>query len=427
MEPTDRSKYDPRIDVLRAFACGMVAVAHFSVPTWTDPIAERGFILDTVALSIIKTGWLGVPFFLFISGFSLALDKARKDYELDKKQFFVNRVLRIFPVWIACILMLTFTQSLTGQNVFTLLLLQTQDIPRSTAFNIAWSIQLEFMCYLLFPVLLAAAATKRNVLPFYGFFLLVRIWLFFLSTTMVYELSYSTVFGAGTIFLSGILTSSLRPIANKIVARVHLVAGITLFCAVAVFIYKSGGYQAPHGRAIHLFFLFMPEILAATLFLIVRGTITRIKHVPGSFGVAAIPSFRRALSSVRGALFTAFSHFGRVSYSAYMFSLFTLDFTSHIFTFVKPSGWLAMIAGWALYFPVLTLFSTVSFYAIELPFLQMRRRYVHGKPDHRHHEDREKPAGGDLETLHALAGAGPAAGEKESGAMPRTKMRDEAS
>jgi peptidoglycan/LPS O-acetylase OafA/YrhL len=381
LEPTDRSKYDPRIDVLRAFACGMVAVVHFSVPTWTDPIVERGFILDTVALSIIKTGWLGVPFFLFISGFSLALNKTHRAYELDKKQFFINRVLRIFPVWIVCLLILSFTQRLSGANVFTLLFLQMQDLPSATNFSLAWSIQLEFTCYLIFPILLAAAATRKNILPFFAFFLLVRIWLYYLPVATTWLLSYNTAFGEGTVFLSGILASSLPPLTNKATARTCLTAGIVLFCAVAVFIAESGGYQAPHGRGIHLFFLLMPEVLAATFFLIVRGTITRIKHVPGAFGVAAIPGFHRALSSVRGALFTVFSHFGRVSYSAYMFSLFTLDFTARVFTFVKPSGWLAMLAGWALYFPVLTLFSTVSFYAIELPFLRMRRVYVHGARD----------------------------------------------
>lgn len=125
LEPTDRSRYDPRIDVVRAFACGMVAVVHSSVPTWTNAVVERGFVLDTVALGLIHTGWLGVPLFLFISGYSLALNKTHDNYELDKKQFFINRVLRIFPVWIVCILILSLTHKLTGINVFTLLLMQT--------------------------------------------------------------------------------------------------------------------------------------------------------------------------------------------------------------------------------------------------------------------------------------------------------------
>src|SRR5579863_4609337 len=131
-----------------------------------------------------------------------------------------------------------------------------------------------------------------------------------------------------------------------------------------------GGYQTGQGRLIHGFFLFMPEILAATVFLIVRGTIIHVSGAAEETGDATIPSLRRTMQSFRGALFNALAHFGRVSYSAYMFSLFTLDFANRIFGFIKPSGWLSLIASSALYFMVLTLFSTVSFHAIELPFLR---------------------------------------------------------
>jgi peptidoglycan/LPS O-acetylase OafA/YrhL len=138
-------------------------------------------------------------------------------------------------------------------------------------------------------------------------------------------------------------------------------------------------FQTGQGRLIHSFFLFMPEILAATVFLIVRGTITHISGAPDDTGDAAIPSLQRTMQSFRSAVFNALAHFGRVSYSAYMFSLFTMDFTNRIFGFIRPSGWLSLIASSALYFMVLTLFSTVSFYAIELPFLRMRRGYSHKK------------------------------------------------
>lgn len=381
MEPTDRSKYDPRIDVLRAFACGMVAIVHTSVPTWTNPIADHHLIIDTVALGIIHTGWLGVPLFLFLSGFSLALNKTHSNYELDKKQFFINRVLRIYPIWFTCILILSFTHKLTGINVFTLLLMQTQDIPTATAFGIAWSLKLEFMCYLLYPVMLAAVATRKNILPFFAFFFLIRVWMYMVPTQWAWELAYSTVFGGGTIFLAGMFTASLPPLRDKKLARIHLSAGIILFCAVAVFIHKMGGYQTAQGKLIHVFYMIMPEVIAGTVFLIVRGTVTRISNVGGSFGAAAVPSLHRAMKSVGSAVFNALAHFGRVSYSAYIFSLFTLDFTSRVFSFIKPHGWLSMIVMWVLYFAALTTFATVSFYAIEMPFLALRRRYVHSAPE----------------------------------------------
>jgi hypothetical protein len=107
-----------------------------------------------------------------------------------------------------------------------------------------------------------------------------------------------------------------------------------------------------------------------------------------------------------------------------MFSLFTLDFTMRVFFFLKPSGWLAMLTAWAFYFATLTLFSTVSFYAIELPFLQMRRRYVHSERD-RHRTDRGEAGGDDGGALGQLTGAKSVDSEDESGTTPQRRVSDE--
>ena len=371
MEPSDRSKYDPRLDALRAIAFLLVAIVHFSVPDWTDPLLGRqgiAWLLGAVPLAIIKTGWLGVPLFLFISGYSLALGKARADYVLDKKQFYVNRVLRIFPVWIICILLLTYTNHLSGANVFTLLLLQTQDIPATTAFNLAWSIQLEFMCYLLFPIFLALAIQRKGILANYSFFLLVRIFLYDQAAPQVWLLSYGTIFGGATIFLSGILTASLPPIKSRPLKHVHWMLGIALFCCLTVIIDNSGGYQTPNNNYIRWVFAFMPEILSGVIFLILRGVLTNDAG-RRSYGRSPI------LALAKDTTFGLFVHIGKVSYSGYMFSLLVMGFTSRIFDFIQPSGWHALGIAFFLYLCVLILFATASYQAIEMPFLRMRRKY----------------------------------------------------
>ena len=374
MEPTDRSKYDPRIDALRAVAFLLVALPHFSVPTWTESIVDRHWVIDTVTLSLIKTGWFGVPLFLFISGYSLALGKCDPSYMLDKKQFYTNRVLRIFPVWIACILILSFTVHLSGMTVFSLLLLQTQELHAAGSFGLTWSIQLEFMCYLIYPVLLTAVNTRRNILPTFAFFAMVRIALYFLDTTNVFLFSYGTVFGAATVFLSGMLTASLPPLKNGVRAWTLFISGTLLFCGLAVVITKAGGYQSPQGTMIHWLFLFAPEIFSVIVFVILRGILTeRIAALPA-------PYSRGILAATRRTVFAVFVHIGKVSYSGYMFSLFVMDFTNRIFGFIKPGGWHSLIPAFGLYLMVLTLFATASYHAIELPFLGMRRRYVRPEP-----------------------------------------------
>jgi peptidoglycan/LPS O-acetylase OafA/YrhL len=368
MEPTDRSKYDPRIDIVRACAFLMVAIVHFSVTQWTDSIPDHHLVIDTVALGLIHTGWLGVPLFLFVSGYSLGLGKTGPNYVLDVKQFFVNRVLRIFPIWIVCVLCMAFTQKLSGINVFTLLLLQTQDVPANTAFGLAWSLQLEFTCYLFFPLLLVAVATSRKMLLlYYALFFVFRLNVWYSPAAVLWGMSYDTVFGEGTIFLTGIFTASLAPITDRTKARLYLWSGLAVFCVIAVFVWKSGGYQNPSGLWIGRFFLVMPEVLAITFFVMLRGWLAKVATEPRRVSTG---------QKIRSFAFKAFTHLGKVSYSAYLFSLHVIWFWTYTFPFMKPGGWHELIPACLSYLLCVWGFATITYNTIELPFLNMRKKYV---------------------------------------------------
>jgi peptidoglycan/LPS O-acetylase OafA/YrhL len=377
MQPTEKSNYDNRIDILRAVSFLLVALPHFSIPTWTQNIQTRHGILDEVFLAIIKTGWFGVPMFLFISGFSLALGKTNSVMMFDFKQFFLNRFLRIAPIWILCVLMLAFTNSLPGEKVISLILFQLQDIPTSTPFRIAWSIQLEIACYFLFPVFLLSIKKKNDVAAFFAFFLMVRIGLFFLDSQRAFFFQYSTVFGGATIFLSGIWTATLKPMVRGWRSRLVLSLGVAMFVWLSVFITQRGGYEGPRGHLIHWTFIFLPEIFSLIVFLIMRGMIVS----PGPSALRDVPAVLAFSGKIISAVMT---HIGKVSYSGYMFSLFVLDFTSRVLVFFPPAGWMALISAFLLYLAVLVMFSTVSYHAIERPFLNLRRTYAwktQGAPD----------------------------------------------
>jgi peptidoglycan/LPS O-acetylase OafA/YrhL len=364
MQPSDRTKYDPKIDVLRACAFLMVASVHFAVTDWTDSIPDRHLVIDTVALGLIHTGWLGVPLFLFISGYSLGLGKTGSDYRLDVRQFFANRVLRIYPIWIVCILLLMQFNNLSGGTVIRLLLMQTQDLPPKTAFNIAWSIQLEWVCYLLFPVLLIAVRTNKFVL-FYVAFLLFRIGFISHQAQPMWTWSYDTVFGEGTVFLTGIFAASLPKIKGTAVAWGCFLAGTAMFCGIAIFIWKMGGYQEAHGDAMVIFFALMPELLAGIFFLMVRGYL------------AIDPGLKQnPISAVRYSMHRVLMHVGQVSYSGYMFSLFVMSFVIRAVTFVHPGGWAPLVVAFTIYITILIAFATVTFNVIEMPFLKIRRVYA---------------------------------------------------
>jgi peptidoglycan/LPS O-acetylase OafA/YrhL len=360
MEPTVKSNYDLRIDQIRAFACFIVATVHVSVPSWTNSIKETGYYFDSVILSVIKTGWVGVPIFLFISGYSLALKKINPNNILDIKQFAINRILRLLPLWAICVVLIANFNSLEGTKVINLLLFQAQDIPPSSPFNIAWTLQLEMACYFFFPIFFFALCKKdkKQIIIFYLFLLSIRVLLFYNQSGTIWTISYGTIFGGATIFLTGMIVTTLKPLQEGLKAKYYFYSGIFLMLIFCTLVNSSGGYQNPKGFLLHNIFIFMPEILSIIIFLILRGFLTdKASRKPDNF-----------ISKLS-------SYFGKISYSAYLLSLFVNDAVSR-FIMITPSGWSSFILYLIIYFTILILVASLSFYAIENPFLQLRKKYL---------------------------------------------------
>lgn len=363
MKPADIKNYDYRIDFIRAIACGLVALVHFGVPTWTSKIVEIGLIADTTLLALINTGWIGVTIFLFISGYSLSLNKFDPSYEkLDFKQYFINRFLRIMPLWIICITILIISHKINGQTGINLFLMQLQDMPPSTAFNVGWSMQLEVACYFLFPVFYLALKRddSKQILAFYLFFLCMRLWVVYLPTSALFQWSYGSIFGGATIFLSGMLAAKLKILKKGVLSNFLLYTGILLLIIFTVIMWKSGGYQNSVGLGAKVIIILMPEILSVVLLLIVKGFLTDSP----------------ILLEKRNYLYKYLCYFGKISYSAYLLSMFNLDLTQRLFAFIVPSGWISFALFSICYFGMLTIIASLSFYAIEKPFLDIRKRYV---------------------------------------------------
>ncbi len=361
-------KYFPEIDMVRAAAFLLVAIVHSSVTTWSDGIQDPNLI-ERVILSIVKTGWIGVPLFLFVSGYSLAINKTGEDYKLNVKQFYINRVLRIFPVWIACIFIIKWSNKISGANFYSLLLLNLQDIPPLTAFGIAWSIQLEFFCYLLFPMLLSYLNNFRQIILIYGTLLAFKLIVCGIPAKMAWELTYGSIFGAATIFLSGMLLRRFVEAESSWKQKILPYApwlfwtGIALFIAMLHFIDSHGGWQQAEGRKMTAFFLIFPELCSFIFALIVMP-------------IVLSRSLRPRNPSMIGKIF---AHIGMVSYSAYMFSLFVHDFVfgmnKYLGLLLKPGGWITWVVFLFIYLTILVGFSTLTFHTIEKPFLSKRKRY----------------------------------------------------
>src|SRR5436305_14556574 len=94
---THAEKRLPRLDAVRGVAILLVMLFHF---TWYDIDHAYGWI----ASAIPKAGWTGVNLFFVLSGFlitGILLDT--RDHPRYFRNFYVRRLLRIFPLYYAAL------------------------------------------------------------------------------------------------------------------------------------------------------------------------------------------------------------------------------------------------------------------------------------------------------------------------------------
>jgi peptidoglycan/LPS O-acetylase OafA/YrhL len=246
--------------------------------------------------------------------------------------------------------------------------MQMQDLPPSTAFNIGWSLQLEVACYFMFPVFYLALRSNdlKQVVAFYLFFLAMRFWVIYLNTENLFLWSYGSIFGGGTIFLTGMIAAKVRALKIGRLSTLFLFSGLFIVSVFVYFVWRNGGYQNPNGWISKTFIFLMPEIMSVGLFLSVKGflTVSQVRFNDRNIGYRYL------------------CYFGKISYSAYLLSLFNLDLCQRLFSFIIPDGWFSFACFSILYFLMLSVIASISFYAIEKPFLQLRKVYIFAQEKH---------------------------------------------
>src|ERR1700741_2161012 len=104
MEPTDRRLYTPRVDQLRAVAFLAVSALHFFKPTYTKEL--NSLPGSTFFAPFILNGHFGVSLFFLLSGYILTrLAIEQGGGRILYGTFLLNRVLRIYPLWVICLLL----------------------------------------------------------------------------------------------------------------------------------------------------------------------------------------------------------------------------------------------------------------------------------------------------------------------------------
>src|SRR5213079_946265 len=146
---TDRER-QPGLDLLRALAIIVVVIYH---------AALFGFKLPG---RVDRFGWIGVDLFFVLSGYLIGgqlIAPLTRGRPIDLRRFFVRRVLRIIPAYFVILAVYAFLPSWREypemsplwKFVFSV---QNIDLHGGTAFSHAWSLAVEDQFYLALPFIL---------------------------------------------------------------------------------------------------------------------------------------------------------------------------------------------------------------------------------------------------------------------------------
>ncbi len=346
--------YIPALDGFRGLAILMVVISHYGYGN-------------------LIPGGFGVTLFFFISGFlitRLMINEQRKDGHIDLKNFYIRRLLRLYPA----LLLMTAISSLfvvvsqcdlrPGELLSTLFYYRnyymvyfSEDVSLqcSRVFNIVWSLAIEEHFYIVFPLLFIAFAKRPGQLIFLMVVgvLAVLAWRLYIVATQ------------------GINAFSIYKIYNLTETR----ADAIMYGCLVSFILASR-WELPYLRfTCHR--LTVAGALALLLFTFVYrdGTFREtVRYTLQSVSIALfVPAilYGRPYTAILKFLNTAWlTLIGRLSYSIYMFHWFGVCVAENL---ISPNHrslpWLltALPVGLAL--------SLFSYHFVEKPMNRLRKRF----------------------------------------------------
>jgi peptidoglycan/LPS O-acetylase OafA/YrhL len=249
------------LDGLRGLAILLVFWFHVWQFSWLAPVAQLGpFALDLS--SIVRTGFLGVDLFFFLSGFCLFYPYAQARFDWCASptlaHFTYRRAIKILPSYglaIAGAFALGYAQLTFAKDAFALLrmhalfFLPTFPDELATISGVLWSLGVEVQFYFLFPAI-AWCLGKQPI-----FTLLCAIFIASSDRAYIVNLSPAAPFflmeqlpASLDIFVSGMFTAYVfrflatrRPaVTQRRLAWTFLACcGIAAYCAIAAFLHGT--------------------------------------------------------------------------------------------------------------------------------------------------------------------------------------------
>lgn len=350
--------YNPKIDQLRWLAATIVFLFHFHL----EYPSVGGIPIGTALLGIVTEGHTGVGLFFTLSGF-LFMQIALHQKQIVYRDFIRNRFLRIFPLFFTIFLLATSIgrDTFLPQDIFYLLSSNLGLAPTSNTVitGAAWCISLEFLFYMLFPFLgrFAMERGARYLLKLLALMLFFKVAAYTVNdhSTLMY---FSTFVGRFDQFLIGMLAAMLYQRHGEVLRR-NARWLLPLACGVVVLNSAAQAHFAGFSVTSKSPFWIGWSMLESSGWACL---------------IVAWVGFDKSLPAW---LARIVCHGGKVSFSFYLLHMAVIHVFARWFGVVSLTGngwvdaaiWLVAVyaATWGL--------ATLSYSAIEEPFLRMRRGY----------------------------------------------------
>lgn len=365
-------------------------IFHHGMPAWIvklhhtmdvaviTTLGDQFGSIAAVINGLICESHSAVALFMTLSGFLFA--RISDGNQLHYKGFFINRVLRIYPLFTCALLLAMYLQP---QNNGLIALLTSLLLGHNTPGAIShatltphlWSISVEFQFYLLFPFLLTFCRSRGSRYLFLLLLLAITVrYLAFGAFHDVRMLAYLSIFGRIDCFIIGMLLGTNYPVLQKFTRHplIFLTAATAIMIGLTIF-HKCGGFFGTEHKAI---WVYWPTVEAALWGALIISYCNCAMHIP------------RTVSK-------ALSFLGSLSFSLYVNHYFlcqliptkvlpALERASHESGFFATSAnwllgldyWLCLILTLFVMLPVITLVSLLTYNVIEKPFLDMRVKYA---------------------------------------------------
>ncbi len=342
----------PSLDGLRAVAVILVIVYHLKVPY----IPEGRGVLTFFVLSGFLITWL-------------LLKESERYGEISIRDFYIRRVLRIFPAfyvfWALYIgLLVLFNSRLSKPEwadclsaLFYVRNYRSALVPGSHMAH-TWALSLEEQFYLFWPWLFAAF--QRDLRK------LTRVLLALIVTVDIYRIVLFFGFHASAEWLNYTFDCRID----------HLLVG----CLLAVVLKRGSLERAWAFATARVWFSLVPfGLIIASIALGFRF------HLPYRIAIGFVVD--PLLTAVLIVQVIAFGHswlwgwlnsrvvryIGRVSYSMYLFHVFTNGLVSRVLG--QQPRWIVVLSAIGL----AVLLGSISYYMVELNFLRLKSRFAHAR------------------------------------------------